>query len=298
MTTVRREETRKDDLMAVVETSMGLIDYEDSGGDGPTVMLLAGLLQDASVWRDVVADLQGQHRCVVPVLPEGAHRQSVPADVELSPASVAELIAELLEVLDLEGVTLVENDSGRLQQVMSRHPDHPRISGCVIASCEAFDNYPPGLPGKTVTLAAKVPGGLRALAAPMRIRALRHLPFAFGQLTRRRIPDELTDQWLRPLLSDPAIAHDLERYLRAVDPTELLEAAERLPEFQRPVLIVWASEDRLMPRQHGERLAELLPDSRLVSIPNSGTLIPLDNPTALADAIRNFVSEITVVDIG
>lgn len=280
--------------MAVVETSMGKIDYRDTGGEGPTVVLLPGLLQDASVWRAVVDELQADHRCVVPVLPEGAHRHAVPEDVELSPASVAALIGELLDRLALDDVTLVENDSGRLQQLIARQPHHPRVGRCVIASCEAFDNYPPGLPGKTVTLAAKIPSGIRMLAAPMRLRSLRRLPFAFGQLSKMRIPHELTDQWLDPLLTDPAIARDLERYLRAVDGTEMTRAAERLPSFGRPVLIAWATDDRLMPFEHGQRLAELFPNSRFVPIPDSGTLIPLDNPSALTAAIRSFISETAV----
>jgi hypothetical protein len=33
----------------------------------------------------------------------------------------------------------------------------------VICSCEAFDNFPPGLAGRTVALAGRLPGGLNAL---------------------------------------------------------------------------------------------------------------------------------------
>jgi pimeloyl-ACP methyl ester carboxylesterase len=43
---------------------------------------------------------------------------------------------------------------------------------------------------------------------------------------------------------------------------DLSAATEALPSFERPVLIVWAAEDRIMPPAHGGRLAELLPDSR------------------------------------
>lgn len=93
---------------------------------------------------------------------------------------------------------------------------------------------------------------------------------------------------------DPRAGHraDLERYLRAVEPNELLAAAEGLALFERPVLVAWGAEDRLMPAEHGTRLAQLLPEGRLVSIADSGTLIPLDNPIAFADAIRKFVSEV------
>ena len=66
---------------------------------------------------------------------------------------------------------------------------------------------------------------------------------------------------------------------------------ERLRSFDRPALVVWASEDRVMPPEHGRRLAELLPQGRLVEIADSYTLIPVDQPAELARQIREFVRE-------
>jgi pimeloyl-ACP methyl ester carboxylesterase len=54
------------------------------------------------------------------------------------------------------------------------------------------------------------------------------------------------------------------------------------------LLVVWASEDRVMPPEHGRRLAGLLPDAQLAEIPDSYTLIPLDEPARLARAVREF----------
>ena len=82
------------------------------------------------------------------------------------------------------------------------------------------------------------------------------------------------------------------RVLRAAgaDTGLLLEAADALPSFDRPALVVWASEDRVMPPEHGRRLAELLPHGRLVEVADSYTLIPLDQPARLAQIIREFIA--------
>jgi pimeloyl-ACP methyl ester carboxylesterase len=88
----------------------------------------------------------------------------------------------------------------------------------------------------------------------------------------------------------PKIRRDLLAYLRATKPGDYLDAAERLRSFDRPALIVWASEDRVMPRDHGSRLAAYLPQSRLVEIADSYTLIPEDQPAALATAIRQLLA--------
>jgi pimeloyl-ACP methyl ester carboxylesterase len=110
-------------------------------------------------------------------------------------------------------------------------------------------------------------------------------------MAKRSIPDEITDAWLRPLLTQPEIRRDLTKYLRTVDKRDLLEATERLRAFDRPALIVWATEDRVMPPEHGRRLAELLPDARLIEISDSYTLIPEDQPTELAAVIRKFIMD-------
>jgi pimeloyl-ACP methyl ester carboxylesterase len=79
-------------------------------------------------------------------------------------------------------------------------------------------------------------------------------------------------------------------YVTSVPPRPvLLEWAERSATFDRPVLIVWAAEDRMMPRRHGRRLADLFPDARLIEIDDSYTLLPEDQPEQLIRAIRDFV---------
>lgn len=70
---------------------------------------------------------------------------------------------------------------------------------------------------------------------------------------------------------------------------EMIAAAEGLRTFDRPVLVAWAADDRVMPPEHGHRLADLLRRGRLVEIPDSFTLIPEDQPGRLAEAIGEFV---------
>jgi pimeloyl-ACP methyl ester carboxylesterase len=275
--------------MPEIELGAGTIAYEDSGGPGPVVVLLHGLVHDATVWRKVVADLGQDHRCIAPTLPYGSHRTPMRPDVPLTPDSVNELIAEFLDRLDLRDVTLVENDCGRAQTVAGRHPE--RLARLVLISCEAFDNYPPGAPGKMISLVCKVPGGIALMARILALKPLRRLPIGLGALTKRPVPPEIADGWLRPLLTDKAIRADFKRYNAGVRKTELLEAVEGLRKFDRPALVIWAAQDRMMPREHGRRLAELLPQGRLLEIEDSCTLIAEDQPEVLSTALRTFVAE-------
>ena len=278
--------------MNEVELSAGTIAYQDTGGDGPPVVLLHGMLMDASLWAEVVADLSSDHRCVAPTLPFGAHGRPVHADADLSLRGIASLVGELLERLDLRDVTLVGNDTGGALVQLMMAGGNARVGRVVLASCEAFDNLPPGLTGRTLALIGRLPPRLFGLfMQQMRLRALRRLPIAFGWLTLRG--DAATARWVRPVLRQQGIRRDAVRMLRASlsDRQLLVRAAESLPSFDRPALVVWAAEDRVMPVEHGRRLARLLPQGRLVEVADSRTLIPLDQPAELAGLIRAFVRE-------
>ena len=275
--------------MPEIELSAGTIAYEDTGGPGPVVVLLHGLVHDATVWRKVVADLGRDHRCIAPTLPYGSHRTPMRPDVPLGPDSVNELIAEFLDRLDLREVTLVENDCGRAQTVAGRHPE--RLARLVLISCEAFDNYPPGAPGKMISLVCKVPGGIALMARILALKPLRRLPIGLGALTKRPVPHEIADGWLRPLLTDKAIRNDFRRYNAAVRRTELLEAAEGATEVRPARAGGVGDRGPDDAAEHGRRLAELLPQGRLLEIEDSCTLIAEDQPERLSEALRTFIAE-------
>jgi pimeloyl-ACP methyl ester carboxylesterase len=61
---------------------------------------------------------------------------------------------------------------------------------------------------------------------------------------------------------------------------------------------VWSREDRVMPRDHGRRLVELLPQGRLVEVDDSYVIMPIDQPAVLARSIREFVRETAVEAAG
>jgi pimeloyl-ACP methyl ester carboxylesterase len=212
------------------------------------------------------------------------------ADADLSLPGVARLVEEFLERLGLEDVTLVGNDTGgALVQLLV---DSPRVGRIVLVSCEAFDNLPPGLTGRTLAMVSKLsPGLLGVFMQQLRLRAVRRLPITFGWLTKRG--DAAAARWMRPLLQRAEIRRDVVRVLRAAfaDRNLLVKAAERLPSFDRPALVVWAAEDRVMPTSHGRRLAELLPRGRYVEVDDSYTLIPLDQPVRLGQLIGEFAKE-------
>jgi pimeloyl-ACP methyl ester carboxylesterase len=277
--------------MPQAQLSAGTIDYEDTGGDGPAIVFGHGLMMDGSQWRHVIAELRGQFRCIAPTLPLGAHRRPMRAEADLSMRGIAQLIGELLEQLDISGVTLAMNDWGG-PQVLVGGPHDERIARLVVCSCEAFDNVPPKGPARLLPLLARVPGGMAAMVQPFRFDALRRLPVTFGWLSKRPVPREVMDRWFAPAIEQPGVRRDLRKYVLSAKQgrRELIAAAERLRRFERPALVAWAAEDRMMPPEHGRRLAELLPRGELLEVQDSYTLIPEDQPARLVVAMRELMA--------
>ena len=112
----------------------------------------------------------------------------------------------------------------------------------------------------------------------------------FGHMTKSGIPNDVMRAWMKPL-TERAIRRDYCKYAGDTrrGKLALLAATPALSTFNRPVLVVWASEDRIMPRAHAPQLAAAFPNSRLVEIADTYTLIPIDQPALLADHIRGFI---------
>lgn len=273
--------------MPTVQLAAGPIEYVDTGGPGPVLVLTHGFPMNHLQWRKVVPLLDG-YRCVMPTLPLGAHRQPMNPGADLSQGGQAHIVADFLDALDLREVTLVMNDWGAPQFVVPLGRAD-RVALMVFVACEAFDNFPPPQARPAVTL-ARMPGGTWLLMQLLRTSFFRHSPRAWGAVSRTRIPDDVLDEWFAPARHDRAIRRDLRAFALGTPPRETLLAwADALRTFNRPALVVWAKNDAMMPREDGYRLADLLPQGRLVEIADSGTLIPEDQPEQLAHVLREFV---------
>jgi pimeloyl-ACP methyl ester carboxylesterase len=270
-----------------VELNAATLDVQDTGGDGPTILFVHGLLVDGTLWRKVVAGLDG-FRCVVPTLPLGSHRTPVRDRSALTPIGVADLIAELMDRMELTDVTIVANDTGGAltQLLLTRRPE--RVARVVLTPCDAFENFlPPAFRPLQWLAKARLLGPMLLGA---HIRALRPTPLAYGLLTKRPVPAEVLEGWVRPALSDRGVRGDVQYFTRHIDKRLTLDAAPKLAAFDKPVLLAWAAEDRFFKLAFAERLAAVFPDARLEPIADAFTFVSEDQPEVLAELIAGFVA--------
>lgn len=271
----------------LADLAHGQIRYYERG-EGSPVVFVHGLLVNANLWRKVVpAVAAAGHRCISPDWPLGSHQVAVP-EADLTPPGVADLIAEFLERLDLNDVTLVANDTGGgiTQILMTRHPE--RIGRVVLTPSDSFERFFPPV-FAFLPVIARIPGAIWLLTQTLTLRWLHRLPFTFGWAAKRPIPRDIVDDYLGPSRHDRQIRADLARFLRTVHHRHTEEAAERLHDFTKPVLLAWANEDKLLPISLAHRLQRVLPSAELVEIEDSYTFVPEDNPDVLSRLIIEFI---------
>ena len=276
--------------MLEAELAAGTIEYEDTGGDGPTVVMVHGLAMDNRQWRKVVAELRDEFRCVLPVLPMGAHRKPLRPDADLTLPGMVGLLAEFLEALDVRDVTLCFND-GAARPGDDRRRSHGPRRPAGARLLRGVRQLPAGLAGHAAWLAAKLPGGMQLMR-----RTLLSLGCAAADGLRA------DDEARRP---GPADARMARAAAGRPDPSGRAQVRRRRDERQalpprggqrgargasRGRSVVWDLEADDADRD-GRRLAAVFPDSRLVELPDCYTLIPEDRPSELASAIRDFVAD-------
>ncbi|QNI05067.1 alpha/beta hydrolase [Mycobacterium kubicae] len=272
--------------MPTIDINAGTIHYEATGPEnGRPVVFVHGYMMGGQLWRQVSERLADQGlRCIAPTWPLGAHPEPLRPGADPTITGVADIVADVLTALDLNDVVLVGNDTGGVvtQLVAVHHPE--RLGALVLTSCDAFEHFPPPIL-KPVILAAKSKALFRPAIQAMRAPVARRR--AYAGLAHRDI-DDLTRVWVRPALSDAAIAENLRRFSLSLRTEVTLGVAARLHEFDKPALIAWSADDLFFEQEDGRRLAATLPNSRLEVIEGARTFSMVDRPEQLAQLLSTI----------
>ena len=275
--------------MDSVELTAGTIEYRDEGDpDAAPVVLLHGLLMNDNVWDPVLPLLPSGFRYLRPTLPLGGHRVPMPAEADLTMPGMVGLVADFLDALDLTDVTLVVTDWGGPLFLTDMGRDK-RVRRMVICPSEAFENFPPGFPGKVAWLASRSTWTVSVAMRQLRIGWLRRQWLLFGMMAKKPIPQPIVDGWFEAGLRDKRIRRDLVKYTRTkfVD-ADLVRATNRLAEFDGDVLVLW-SHNPVMSDDHARRLAEIT-GGALRYVDDANVLIMLDQPEQTARELGAFLT--------
>lgn len=277
-----------------LETRLGPLAWQSSGR-GPTLVFFAGALANHELWRDVVAALDDRYRCITIDLPLGAHPWPLAPGADRSATSLARLLLDCLELLDVREATVVANDTAGgllLLSLATAHPALARVARLILTNCESYDQFPPDSLKKASAACRRFPRlartGLRLqFWLQERSPALRRR--GMSSVTASGLDSDRTEALLAPARRDPRVLDDLVAAMAGFRPQLLIDAAGEIPHFDRPVLLIWGESCGFFPMAHARRLASDFPRATLVSVPGAKTWVPVDSPAVVAGEIGRFV---------
>jgi pimeloyl-ACP methyl ester carboxylesterase len=273
-----------------LHTRLGPVAWRSSG-EGPTLVFFAGALANGDLWRDVISALEDRYRCVTIDLPLGAHQWPLSPGADRSARSLACLLLDCVELLDLEDATVIANDTAGgllLLSLATGHPALERVGGLVLTNCESYENFPPKALRPASALSRTFP---RAVGTLLRLQLGSSIGRrrAISTVVANGLDDDRERSFFGPARRDRGVADDLVAAMAGFRPQLLIDAASTIPCFDRPVLLIWGDACRFFPMADAQRLASDFPSATLIPVPEAKTWVPIDNPTAVADAIVKYV---------
>jgi pimeloyl-ACP methyl ester carboxylesterase len=258
-------------------------------GTGTPLICLHGVLVSWQIWEPIARPLAALgYRVIMPSLPLGAHPTAMRPETDLTPPGLAHIVVDLIKALDLPTVTTISTDTATAltQLVLTLHPGV--IDRAVMTSGDCFRYFFPPM-FRPLQALGYTPWLLPRVAKAMKNRKIRESPFALGWITKAGVSDDIVAGWGEPVVRDPAVRRDTAKVLRGVNTRHTMQAAKALPSVTVPVMLVWGEIDKAFPTKLAQRLAALIPNCRLETVPAAATFVSLDKPDALVALVADFV---------
>ncbi len=277
-------------LRKTVTTEHGELGYAEAG-EGPPALFVHGLFVTGYLWRDVIAALADQRRCIAYDLP-GHGRSKVDEGQDLSLDAQAEMLAAFCDALGLDSVDLVGNDTGGaiVQVFAARHPE--RVRSMTLINCEARDVLPSPAPiaqliGEVAAKGEFAPAAVVLLEDHDAARGDAGLGVAFedpGHLSADDIRGYLEDHY-----SSLENARVVERTVLALNADQLRAVEPDLRKLDTPTLAVWGTGDDIFDVELAYWLRDAIPGCEEVVEVEGGKLFwPGERPDDLVPHLRRF----------
>ncbi len=263
------------------------VGFKISGG-GPLLVLLHGITSTAECWREVMPRLAERYTVVAPDLL--GHGRSAKPQGDYSLGAYAAGLRDLLAVLDLDRGTIVGHSlgGGIAMQFSYLFPEHVQRMALINSGGLGKEVHP-------LLRASTLPGSewvLPLLAREWTVDAGDAVRRVANKLGLEAGPDlaefargyaSLVDQGARDAFLDTmrGVIGPEGQKVSALDRLYLAD--------QIPTLLMWGTEDPVIPAAHGRAAHRIVPNSRLVEIEGSGHWPMLDSPTRFVDELSDFI---------
>ncbi len=259
-------------------------------GEGPLLLLLHGITSTGEAWREVMPRLAERYTVIAPDML--GHGQSAKPRGDYSLGAYAAGLRDLLAVLDFDRGTVVGHSlgGGIAMQFAYLFPEHVERMALISSGGLGKEVHPllraSTLPGSEWVLplmarewSVNAGDAVRKVASKLGLEAGPDLAeFARGYAS-------LIDSGARDAFLDTmrgVIGPDGQK-VSALDRLYLAD--------QVPTMLIWGSDDPVIPVAHGRNAHEIIAGSRYVELEGSGHWPMLDSPTRVVHELTSFIDE-------
>jgi haloalkane dehalogenase len=272
-----------------LDTRFGRIAHVDVGR-GEAVLFLHGLPLNGFQWRDAIAVLSRERRCLAPDFLGLGHTEVDP-NAACGPLDQVAMLEAFLDAKGVRSVDLIASDSGGAvaQHFVTRHPG--RVRTLLLANCDTEIDYPIAalLPVFALSKEAKFADVVTGWLADKELARTAEGGLAACYSAPARLTDEMLEQYLAPLVSSAEKKRRLHEYCLALEANPLAGIEPALRESRVPTRVVWGAADRIFSTKSPEYLGKVFGNSRGVRMIEGYRLFwPEELPEVVVEEARGL----------
>jgi pimeloyl-ACP methyl ester carboxylesterase len=262
-------------------------------GEGPAALFIHGWSLNGYQWRGALDRLRTQRRCIAPDMMSMGWTET-PDTQEISPASQAAMLGQLLDKLRIDTVDLVGNDSGGLtaQLFLAKYP--ARVRSLLLTNCDVDENSPPPqfLPFIEKARQGTLVDEFVVPQANDKARARSAQGVGAFYTHPEHIADETIEIYFRPFADSKLKRTQLNKFSVAMATNPLVAIRNDLKQWKGPARMVWGTKDPLFGVQWAEWLDRTLPGSRGIRrIEGANLFFPEEMPELIAEEAQRLWQE-------
>lgn len=254
---------------------------DDGPKNAPAVIMLHGFASSLHTWETWAEELSSDYRVVRYDQPGFGLTGKEPNEDYSDDRGVA-ILSALMDRLEVSSAVLVGNSMGGkiAWKFAVAHPD--RVNALVLVSPDGFAS-----PGFQYGKAPSVPAIMNLMAYALPKAMLRaSLEPAYAE--PKRLTDATVDRYYDMMLA-PGVR---EAILARMKQTILVDPVPLLAHIKAPVLLLWGEKDGMIPYSNAQDYLKVLPDARLVSLPDLGHVPFEEDPATSLTPLKEFLSSL------
>jgi pimeloyl-ACP methyl ester carboxylesterase len=253
-------------------------------GEGSPIVWVHGLGGSWQNWLEQLPVFAPEHRCVALDLP-GFGASPMPPE-RISIPEYGRLLAELMDALEIDPAVVVGNSMGGFIAAELAIQFAARVDKLVLVSAAGLSSE--ALHRRPLLTSARLGRygaawvGAKSDELTRRPRARQLLAWSVMKYPHR-LPAALVAEQVRGT-GKPG-------FIDALDALMSYRIRERIPEISVPTLIVWGTDDRLVPVRDADEFERQIPDARKVIFEDTGHVPMLERPEAFNDVLGDFLAD-------